>query len=183
MQRSDVRGVDHIGITVPDLDAAQQYFERVLGAEYIFDVLTGPVSGGALEASLGLPAGTTLNAIRHLRLGNGPNLELFSYSSADQRTPARPSDLGIQHFAVYVDDIEAVADRVRCNAGEVLGSIDFLPNAEAGPGNRYVYTRTPWGSTMELITYPSAQNYESEVPLRRWKPAEARQKELGQDGK
>jgi hypothetical protein len=32
-----------------------------------------------------------------------------------------------------------------------------LPGGDAGPGNRYLYARTPWGSTVELVTYPSPQ--------------------------
>jgi len=38
------------------------------------------------------------------------------------------------------------------------------------PGNRYVYARTPWGSTVELVTYPSTQAYQAGTPLRRWRP-------------
>jgi hypothetical protein len=45
-----------------------------------------------------------------------------------------------------------------------------LPGGDAGPGNRYLYARTPWGSTVELVTYPSPQAYEATTDLRRWRP-------------
>lgn len=170
MPKDDVRAVDHVGITVPDLDAAQRYFEDVLGAEFLYDMLPGPVSGPAVEEALGIPKGSTLNAIRMMRLGKGASLELFSYTTDDQRPPVRPSDMGIQHFAVYVDDIEAVAARIEQYGGKVLGHIDLLPGGDAGPGNRYVYSRTPWGTTMELVDVPSPQAYESTTTRRRWKP-------------
>jgi catechol 2,3-dioxygenase-like lactoylglutathione lyase family enzyme len=170
MAKSDVRAVDHIGITVPDLDAAQKFFEDVLGAEFIYHVRKMSVSGPAIEEALGLPKGATLNAIRMLRLGNGPSLELFSYTVPDQNGPVRPSDMGLQHFSVFVDDIEAVVERVKAHGGAVLGRIDHLPELDGGPNNRYVYTKTPWGTTMELVDIPSPQTYERTTQVRRWQP-------------
>jgi catechol 2,3-dioxygenase-like lactoylglutathione lyase family enzyme len=168
--KSDVRAIDHIGITVPNLDDAQRFFENVLGAEFLYDMLPGPVSGPVFEQAIGVPKGTVLNAIRMMRLGNGPSLELFSFVSDDQREPVRPSDLGVQHFAIFVDDIEAVAKRVEDHGGKVLGQIDRLPGLDAGPNNRFVYTQTPWGGRMELVDIPSPQAYRAVTKLRRWQP-------------
>jgi catechol 2,3-dioxygenase-like lactoylglutathione lyase family enzyme len=170
MTKSDIRAVDHVGITVPDLDAAQRFFENVFGAEFLYDMLDGPLCGPEIEEALGVPAGTTLNAIRMLRLGQGPSLELFSYSSSDQKAPVVPSDFGLQHFALFVDDIEAVAARIELHGGKILGQILALPGGDSGPGNRFVYFRTPWGMTMELVDVPSPQAYEKSTALRRWKP-------------
>lgn len=170
MAQSDVRALDHIGITVPNLDAAAKFFSDVLGAETMYDMLPEPMSGIGLEVALGVPEGTKLEGIRMMRLGAGPSLELFSYSTEVQREPVRPSDLGIQHFAVYVDDIYAVAVRIEEQGGRVLGEIDVLPGGDEGPGNKFVYTHLPWGGTMELVEIPSPQAYESRTELRRWKP-------------
>jgi len=57
--------------------------------------------------------------------------------------------------------------------GTLLSAPGELPSGDAGDGNRYVYTRTSWGSTVELATYPSAQAYEAGTRLRRWRPAAA----------
>ena len=105
-----------------------------------------------------------------LRLGNGPNIELFTYTGVDQDDPVRPNDFGIQHVCLYVDDIDAAAARFAAAGGTLLSEPGDLPGGDAGPGNRYVYTRTPWGSTIELVTYPSPQAYESRTELRRWRP-------------
>jgi catechol 2,3-dioxygenase-like lactoylglutathione lyase family enzyme len=174
MTMNDVRAVDHIGITVPDLDAAQRFFEDVLGAQFLYDMLDGPLFGPEIEAALGVPEGTRLNAIRMMRLGQGASLELFSYTSPGQRAPVVPSDLGVQHFAIYVDDIEAVAKRIERHGGRLLGQIASLPGKDAGPGNRFVYSRTPWGTSMELVDVPSPQAYETDTDLRRWKPQKDR---------
>ncbi|WP_206003393.1 MULTISPECIES: hypothetical protein [unclassified Rhodococcus (in: high G+C Gram-positive bacteria)] len=46
-----------------------------------------------------------------------------------------------------------------------------LPGGDAGRGNHYLYARTPWGSTIELVTRPTSQAYESGTGLRRWRPS------------
>lgn len=170
MIRPDVRAMDHIGITVPNLDAASKFFEDVLGAQTIYDMLPEPMSGVAIEVALGVPEGTKLEAIRMMRLGSGPSLELFSYTADTQREPVRPSDFGIQHFAVFVDDIDAVAGRIAEHGGRILGTVDALPGGDEGPGNKFVYTHLPWGGTMELVEIPSPQAYETGTEIRRWKP-------------
>lgn len=76
----------------------------------------------------------------------------------------------IQHICLYVDDIDAAATRLAAAGGTLLSEPGDLPGGDAGPGNRYVYTRTPWGSTIELVTYPSPQAYQTKTELRRWRP-------------
>lgn len=105
-----------------------------------------------------------------LRLGEGPNIELFTYSDTEQRDPVAPNDFGIQHFCVYVDDIDASAQRLAQAGATLLSEPNPLPGGDTGEGNRYLYARTPWGSTIELVTYPSPQAYEAGTSLRRWRP-------------
>src|SRR5918994_5528835 len=45
-----------------------------------------------------------------------------------------------------------------------------LPGPEAGEGNRFIYARTPWGLTVELISYPAPMAYEQHSEARRWRP-------------
>lgn len=166
-----IRAIEHVGITVPDLEEATKFFVDAFGAEKIYDMLDKPLAGKAVEIGLGIPPNAVISAIRMLRLGNGPNLELFSYTNVEQSKPVLPSDLGIQHICIYVDDIDAAAKRLEKAGGVLLSQPSDLPGGDAGDGNRYLYTRTPWGSTIELVTYPSAQAYQAHTPLRRWRPA------------
>jgi catechol 2,3-dioxygenase-like lactoylglutathione lyase family enzyme len=168
---SNIRAVEHIGVTVPDLEMATAFFAEALGAHKIYDMIDAPLAGPAIENGLGVPKGAVIEAIRMLRLGNGPNIELFTYSGVTQRDPVIPSDYGLQHFCVYVDDIDAAAKQIEAAGGTLLSEPGDLPGGDAGSGNRYVYTRTPWGSTIELVTYPSPQAYETDTELRRWRPA------------
>lgn len=171
------RGLDHIGITVPDVEAATRFFVEVFGAELLHDTIARDrnisfaLEGPAIEGLLGLPAGAALRAVRLLRLGNGPSVELFEYEAAQRQGPQRPSDWGLQHFAVYVDDLDAACERIKQHGGELMAGPTALFGPESGASNRFRYTRAPWGTTIELISYPSAQAYEADTELRRWRPA------------
>lgn len=168
-----VRGIDHIGLTVPDIEAATRFFTDAFDAVVLYDALprtAPPRSGPGLESRLGVPPGTAQLGIRLLGLPDGPSIELFEYRSPVQAGVAIPSDYGWQHVAFYVDDIDGVAAAVVAAGGITLGEPQHLRRLEAGSGNRFLYCRTPWGSTVELITYPDAQPYEQHTWKRRWRP-------------
>lgn len=170
---ASVRGIDHIGLTVPHLEAATRFLVDAFGAMVLYDALPHSApsrSGPELEARLGVQAGTVQVAIRLLSLADGPSLELFEYRSPVQAVAGAPSDYGWQHVAIYVDDIESVAKAVVAAGGVTLGEPHPLPYLEAGPANRFLYCRTPWGSTLEIISYPDPQPYEQNTGLRRWRP-------------
>ncbi|MET9857719.1 VOC family protein [Streptomyces smyrnaeus] len=167
------RGIDHVGVTVPDIEKATDFFARTLGAERLYDTLPraeGPKGGQGTTRRLGVPPGTAQVAMRMLRLPHGPGLELFEFRGPRQREAAVPSDLGWQHLACYVEDLPAACEAVRQAGGSLLDEPHDLPGPEAGPRNRFVYCRTPWGSTLELLTYPDPMPYEHHTPLRRWRP-------------
>ncbi|MCC8908601.1 VOC family protein [Curtobacterium sp. GD1] len=168
-----VRGVDHIGLTVPDVDAASAFLVDAFGAEVLYDTLPDdqpPKGGAATTSRLGVPGDAREVRIRMLALPDGPGIELFAFDHVEQDAPAVPSDLGWQHLALYVDDLDATLDRVVAAGATALGAPRPLPGPEAGDRNRFVYVRTPWGSTVELLTYPDPQPYEEHTSRRRWHP-------------
>jgi catechol 2,3-dioxygenase-like lactoylglutathione lyase family enzyme len=168
-----VRGIDHVAMTVPNIDEASRFLEDALGAQPIYDDLKrgqAPLKGAVVERQLDLAAGASLVAMRMLKIANGPGIELFEVRSPRQQRSARPSDLGLQHFAVYVDDIDAAVERFVAAGGELVAAPAPTIGVEAGPGNTYCYAKTPWGTLVELITHPSPSAYETETPLRRWTP-------------
>ncbi|MEV6164178.1 VOC family protein [Streptomyces sp. NPDC052052] len=175
MTDTRVRGIDHIGVTVPDLETATLFLVRALGAEVLYDILRrqdGPRGGLDVEQRLGVPAGTKELAVRMLALpGDGPGIELYEFEGPRREPPARPSDFGWQHVAVYTDDLDAsVRDCVAAGA-ILLAGAQPLPGPEAGERNRFAYLRTPWGSTLKLVTYPDPQPWERTASRRRVRPA------------
>jgi catechol 2,3-dioxygenase-like lactoylglutathione lyase family enzyme len=170
------RGIEHVGITVPDVEAAARFLIDAFGAEVLYDM---PAPERAPDdpypdeqARLGTRPGARWITTKVLRLGDGPGIELFEYADDEQRPPATPADLGLQHFSVYVDDIDAARELVVDAGGTALEGPLLLPGIESGDGNRWMYVVAPWGGIIELLTLPSPQRYEQETPLRKWRPAE-----------
>lgn len=165
--------IDHIGVTVPDVDAATAFFAAAFDAVVLYDVrcrTEAPRNTPEAHRYLGIPTTMAQGAIRMLAMPEGPGLELFEYLGPDQRTAAAPSDLGWQHLAVYVDDMDASLARVEAAGGARNSDPRDLAGVEAGEGNRFVYTRTPWGSTLELVSYPTPQPYLLTAPRAKWAP-------------
>ena len=105
-------GVDHMGITVPNMEQATAFFVDVLGCEVLYE--REPPGDDSPRDRLGVPAGSRIQAVRFLRCANGANIELFEFYSPDQREDfPRPSDVGIQHLALYVEDLDAAAEYLR----------------------------------------------------------------------
>jgi catechol 2,3-dioxygenase-like lactoylglutathione lyase family enzyme len=164
-----LRGVDHVGITVPDIEQATAFFVDVLGCELLYE--REPPRDDSPRDRLGVPAGSRIRTVRFLRCANGANIELFEFYSPDQREAfPRPSDVGIQHLAVYVEDLDAAAEHLRRHGVKLMSGPNPLPGPEAGEGNRFIYSRTPWGLTLELISYPALMAYQQRSKARRWKP-------------
>ncbi|WP_267421536.1 MULTISPECIES: VOC family protein [unclassified Curtobacterium] len=165
--------IDHVGVTVPCIDAATMFFMAALDAVVLYDIrLRDEAPNGTPEAHryLGMPSSMAQGAIRMLALPEGPGLELFEYLGPDQRDPAHPSDLGWQHLAVYADDLDATLAKVEAAGGRRNSDPRDLRGPEAGAGNRFVYTRTPWGSTLEIVSYPTPQPYLAHAPRPKWAP-------------
>src|SRR4051812_41589870 len=62
-----VAGVDHVGITVPDLNQAVEWFEDILGA--VAPLSFGPFAGSFLEGALDVPGGRRSTASRRSASG------------------------------------------------------------------------------------------------------------------
>ncbi|HPD92922.1 MAG: VOC family protein [Rhodobacter sp.] len=156
-----VRGVNHIGLTVPDLDQAEAFFTDILGCERA--MAFGPFrddQGTFMQDVLGTSPRAVIQQIRMLRCGFGSNIELFDYDAPDQTTlHQRNSDIGAYHIAFYVDDIDAAAAYL--NAAGVQTNLGPIPVSE-GPaaGQSILYFSAPWGLQFEAISFPGGMAYE-----------------------
>lgn len=172
MTQRPLRGVDHVGITVPDIDAATTFLIEGLGAKLIYESFSKgqpPQGSPELDHDLHLAPGTQLVATRFLQIGTGPDIELFQLKANNQRPAARPSDFGLQHLALYADHIEEAIRRFEAAGGKMLSRPrpSLFPK-ERGEGNLFCYGQTPWGMMIEFVTFASPMDYENETPLRRW---------------
>lgn len=163
------RNVDHVALTVPDLESASRFFVAHLGASLLY--AEGPIKRGQwMREHLNVHPDASCR-VALLRWGPTCNLELFEYRSPDQNTAyPRNSDLGGHHLALRVDDIDAAytylrtVDGVSCQGTPQL--IDDGPIA----GSRWLYFTTPWGLQLELSSPGARMPYEQSVAARRYGP-------------
>ncbi len=168
-----LRGVDHIGITAPDFDAAAEFLENVLGfIPYYEHGPFGSDESDFMRDMLNVHPRAVIRKVRHYRCGHGPNVELFEYASPDQRqVMPRNSDWGGHHITLYVDDFDAAITHLRAHGVRLMPG-GGGPEIEDGPeaGLRSCYFLTPWDLQMELISYPRGKGYEKTTERRLWDP-------------
>lgn len=144
------QAVDHVGITVADMDRAVAFWEALLGVTaYDRAVLHGPqmatmvgYPGARIERCfLDLPGGVALELLRYLEPREAPN---------DAGT-ARPGNV---HVCMTVADMDAAhAHAVACGAAPVSDRpVDVRAGRRAGA--RLAYLRDPDGVTIELRQDP-----------------------------
>lgn len=166
-----MRGTDHIGFTVPDLDEAERFLVDVLGAVRVYTLGAKRADDDFMSVQLGVHPRTVVTEIRFYRLGNGSNLEVFHYDSADGQAPQpRNSDIGGHHLALYVDDMDAAVAYLRGHDVEIMG--EPVVSAGASTGQRWLYFRSPWGMQFELVSFPGGKAYEADADTLLWHPAD-----------
>ncbi len=142
--------LDHVGINVPNLDQAVDFFTEAFGAKEIFRIdRFGDFENGALER---------LGAVREaevelamLEIGAG-RLELLRWWSPNQTGATfKSSDVGASHIAIKVANVAQSLERLRRSEGvRVLGEpVTFETGATPGLTNAFAIT--PWGALIELV--------------------------------
>lgn len=172
-QRSVNRGINHIGLTVPCLEQATEFFEKALNAKFVYDGLVSsdvPRKGADTERQLGLTEGTMIIKQRLLRIGNGPNLEIFEIVSDKHEKPSGLQDFGWNHVSFYVDDIHLAVKMVRDAGGKLLSEVHGNSRHEDTESSASVYFYTPWGSLIELQSIPNGYYYPNESEAEAWIP-------------
>lgn len=159
MSLPGLRGTDHIGFTVPNLEEADDFLVNVLGCERVYSL--GPFihADDWMHTQLGVHSRTVMRRLNFYRLGFGSNLEVFEYEAAEGALPQPGnSDIGGHHLAIYVDDFEEALAYLRSCDVEIMGE----PVDSSGPseGQRWVYFKSPWGMQFELVSYPHGKQYE-----------------------
>jgi len=166
-----MRGHDHTGVTVPDMDQAVAFFTDILGCQKAMSF--GPFAddkGTFMTDLLGVDSKAVIENITLMRCGFGSNVELFKYTAPDQKAlNQKNSDIGAFHIAFYVDDIKAA--KAFLDEKGVATRLGPLP-VDQGPaaGQAIVYFQAPWGLQFEAISYPNGMAYEKDGGPVLWSP-------------
>jgi RimJ/RimL family protein N-acetyltransferase len=153
-----VPGIDHVGITVSDLDRSLGFYRDLLGLTVLDRVTEDDAD---LAAIVGLEQVEV--SIADVAAGDGRILELLHFRTPPG-APLRQSnrDPGSVHIALAVDDLEATLARLAAAGVEQLSS---RPVTVRAPGTSWdgcacVYVRDPDGAFVELIQRPDGVRIE-----------------------
>jgi catechol 2,3-dioxygenase-like lactoylglutathione lyase family enzyme len=144
-----VKGIHHVGITVPDLDRGIAFYNGVLGLE-LFDPPSPVFDNEDLGERVGVP-GAALRQV-NLSLG-GTIVELLEYTApappyGDE--PIRANARGAAHVCFQVEDVEAKKAELEAAGVEFLSDVNVVDEGVLA-GWRWVYFRDPFGIVLELV--------------------------------
>ena len=140
---SHIKQIDHIGVTVADLDSATAFFAD-LGLEVEGRTF---VEGEFIDKVIGIP--DSRSEIVMLRPpGGGTGVELATFVRPDHE-PGSPNamanELGLRNIGFEVDDLQGAVDRVAANGYGLVGEIGQYENIW-----RMAHVRGPEGIVVSL---------------------------------
>ena len=152
--------VDHVGLTVPNLNSAVKFYTEVIGGVELYRI--GPFDAAEMprmadgrdwtEAHINVPGARLTIAM--LQLGPNIMLELFQYDRPTGRStaPPRNCDYGGHHIALKVADLAVAKDYLIQKGCQIMaGPIEL--NEGPCAGLKVNYFLDPWGNQLELVQY------------------------------
>jgi lactoylglutathione lyase family protein len=157
------RRFSHIGITVPDIHAAVDFYCEVMGWYVIMPPTTVQKER---ETAIGIMCIDVFGEdwesfeIAHLSTCDGIGVELFSFpESRDSKPQFNPFNSGLFHFCVQDPEIEKLTARIVEKGGK-----QRMPIREYYPGEKpfkMVYVEDPFGIVFEIYTHSYELTYSS----------------------
>lgn len=140
---SFIRRLDHIGVTVADLDAVTDFFVA-LGMEVMGRT---PMEGEFLDTVCGIPGART-EIVMLQPPGGGSCVELATFVRPEpvQGSPsAPPNELGLRNLGFEVDDLQGAVDWAAAQGYGLVGGIGEYEGAW-----RMAHVRGPEGLVVSL---------------------------------
>jgi catechol 2,3-dioxygenase-like lactoylglutathione lyase family enzyme len=152
-ERSDARvrprALQHIGLTVSDIERSLSWYSAVLGVE------AGEIAtAGSHALARALRVGDDVSLRFAFLEAGSVLLELVEYvTPRGRRSPRRNCDVGSVHVCFTVDDIDAVHKSLS-EHGVPFSSAPLPLTDGQLRGARYVYFTDPDGIQLQLIQFP-----------------------------
>jgi len=149
-------GMNHIGLTVGDIDAAVQWYAKVFGLR----LLDGPMvcdttTSGADRRRDVFGERWRGMKLAHMLTANGCGVELFQFLEPEARKPGESFAywrFGVHHIAFTVDDFDAALGRICDNGGRARTSVYDVH------GQTFIcYCEDPWGNVLEIVSRSYAE--------------------------
>ncbi len=154
------RTFSHIGISVPDLEAAVKFYAEVLG----WYVIMEPTTITQDDSDIGQMCTDVFGAnwksfrIAHLSTGDRVGIELFEFP--DNQRPDNNLEYwktGTFHFCVQDPDVEGLVEKIKAHGGK-----QRMPIRHYYPGEkpyRMVYVEDPFGNVFEIYSHSYELTY------------------------
>jgi catechol 2,3-dioxygenase-like lactoylglutathione lyase family enzyme len=154
-------GVDHVGITVPSITAATDFFEHTLGCVAVTSTGSFKSEDDWLSVHLGVNPRAEVVEIAMLRCGFGSNVELFEYRDSTRSTrQPNNADIGGHHLAFYTPNMAEAIRSLEAHGVKVMGAPTTKTSGQTA-GETFVYFLSPWGLQLELVSAPRGKQYEA----------------------
>jgi len=162
-QTSYPRSFSHIGITVPDIGKAVQFYEEVMGWYVIMPPSTVLEENDTAIGQMCIDVfGKNWGSfeIAHMSTSDGIGIELFSFPNMpDEKPEFSPFKTGLFHFCVQDPDIEMLTDKIVAYGGKQRMPIrEYYPNEKP---YKMVYVEDPFGVVFEIYTHSYELTYSS----------------------
>jgi lactoylglutathione lyase family protein len=150
----------HIGISVPDLEAAVSFYEQVMGW---YTIMKPTVVAEESETAIGkmcidvFGAGWGSFRIAHMSTGDKIGIELFEFKNNEKPKEFDFWRTGTFHFCVQDPEIEALVEKIVKHGGK-----QRMPIREYYPGEKpfkMVYVEDPFGVVFEIYTHSYEMTY------------------------
>lgn len=154
------RALNHVGITVPDIEKAIAWYGEVFGFRLIMGPRTlapGAHSTAETRRIFGPEFKKALQA--HLVTANGVGIELFQFVDPPTEIPENNMEywkVGVFHLCFTDPDIEALAQKIADTGGKQRTPVyNFVP----GTDRKLVYCQDPFGNIIELFSHSYEQTF------------------------
>lgn len=157
------RSFSHIGISVPNIEKAVQFYKEVMGWYVIMEPSTVKKENDTAIGQMCIDVfGEDWETfeIAHMSTSDGIGIELFSFPNmGDEKPEFNPFKTGLFHFCVQDPDIENLVDKIVAFGGKQRMPIrEYYPNDKP---YKMVYVEDPFGVVFEIYTHSYELTYSS----------------------
>lgn len=140
--------INHMAITVADLDRSVRFYRDVLGMELL---MLDEEEGGAVGRAVGIPQA-------HIKFANlalaGSEIELIHFVDSDgQVLGGEANDVGKMHICFQVDDIDVAYEELTSRGVQFWTPVNVISEGPAKDW-KFVYFSDPDGVQLELLEIP-----------------------------
>lgn len=157
------KSFSHIGITVPDIEAAVKFYSEVMGW---YVIMKPSIVKKENDTAIGQMCMDVFGdnweefEIAHLSTSDGIGIELFSFPhGVKEAPPFKPFNTGLFHFCIQDPAIEELIDKIIAHGGK-----QRIPIRSYYPGEkpyRMCYVEDPFGIVFEIYTHSYELTYSS----------------------